>query len=125
MVPALLPLDAYRQDRAQHPERDQLTAADEELVRLGLLLQRRAELPLSSEHAEDLEELTVASFALADVVLALGGRRRPAAPPGGENVSIDQRLSAHVREAADVAQQGGASALASALISLVEPSPPG
>jgi hypothetical protein len=120
MLPAQFSLDAYRIDRAKHPERDRLTSADEELVRLGMLLQRRAELSPSTEDAADLEELTVASFAMADVVLALDGRRRPYLDGVDESATMSERLSVRVRAAADVAEQGGALALANALLLLVE-----
>jgi hypothetical protein len=120
MLPAQFSLDAYRLDRAKHPERERLTSADEELVRLGMLLQKRAELSPSIEDAADVEELTVASFALADVVLALDGRRRPALADADASATMSERLSVHVRAAADVAEQGGAVALANALLLLVE-----
>lgn len=110
------PLAAYADDRSRAPDSTTLTACDDELVGIGVMLSRCTQLRHVSGAASETQRLRDECYVLATRALEISDR---VVPWKGQGSTVHpQVLSEAVRSAADIAEDGGALRLANALLHL-------
>jgi hypothetical protein len=111
-----LPLAAYRDDRSRAPHMPELTACDGELVSIGVMLSRCAQLRQVSGGASETMRLRQQCFVMATRALESADRSIPwTDQPAAVEASL---LSLAIRSVADIAEDGGALRLANSLLHL-------
>jgi hypothetical protein len=115
MLEPQLPLEAYRQDRAQ-TDVSELTGVDAALVRIASLLQRCLQLRQAGAADEEIQRVRLAYIAMVATVLHEKGLEADAQDRLAQASAAD--VLAAIREIATVAEDGGALRLANALLML-------
>ncbi len=110
------PLAAYHDDRSRAPQLSALTECDTELVSIGVMLSRCAQLRQLSGGAMETVRLRLECLTQATRAMKSANR---AVPWSAKGIAVDARvLSMAVRSVADIAEDGGALRLANALLYL-------